>query len=145
MDGALKWLCPPENPRSYRGALVTLVGLFRNDFPKAQHSTTLGWWWGLWPQPQQIQLWQIQSQWRRPTHLHLQKKIKINKIKKEQKIFRSVSVCSEYLDIQIYLNIYWRIYSFAQIFVDFSKANIFGHSFETFFCSWIYSDIHREC
>ena len=29
--------------------------------------------------------------------------------------------------------------------MDFSKANIFGHSFETFFSSWINSDIHSEC
>ena len=47
----------------------------------------------------------------------------------------SLSVCSEYLNIQIYLNIYWRIYSFAQIFVQFFKENIFGHSFQTFFPS----------
>ena len=49
------------------------------------------------------------------------------------------SVCSEYSDIRIYLNIYWQIYSFIQLFVDFSEANIFRHSF-----SWIYSDIHSE-
>ena len=42
-------------------------------------------------------------------------------------------MCSEYSDIQIYLKIYSQIYSFAQTFVDFVKANIFGYSFDTFF------------
>ena len=54
-------------------------------------------------------------------------------------------VCSEYSDIQIYSNIYWQIYSFMQISVDVSKANIFGYSFKTFFSSWIYLGIHSEC
>ena len=60
-------------------------------------------------------------------------------------VYLFVSVCSKNSDFQIYSNIYWQIYSFAQIFVDFFKANIFGYSFDTFFPSWIYSDIHSKC
>ena len=44
-----------------------------------------------------------------------------------------VTVCSKYSDIRIYSNIYWQIYTFAQIFVNFFRANIFRYSYDTFF------------
>ena len=37
-----------------------------------------------------------------------------------------------------------RIYSFAKIFVDFSRANLFGYSFVIFLLCRIYSDIHSS-
>ena len=36
------------------------------------------------------------------------------------------------------------IYSFAKIFIDFSKANLFGYSFVIFLSRQIYSDIHSS-
>ena len=56
----------------------------------------------------------------------------------------SLGQCVANIQIFQYIRYYWRIYSFVQIFVDFSKANIFEHSFKIFFSSWIYSDIHSN-
>ena len=56
----------------------------------------------------------------------------------------SKSVWEEYWDIKIYSNIFGRIYSFAKIFVDFSRANLFGYSFVIYLYPQIYLVIHSS-